>query len=82
MAQLIHEPIDITVEPRIRAIMRRRKKEQLPPEVADIQIVINALSAKIQWQAERIKDLEWKIKRQKTQLAEYEKQETRNEQNT
>ena len=74
MAQLIRDPIDIHVEPRVRAILGhdgRNYKDQVP-EVADIQIVISVLSKRIQLQQKVINDLQLKVKRQKTKLTELE----------
>lgn len=74
MAQLKHEPIDIHVEPRVRAIVGHdgRYDENKVLEVADIQIVISVLSKHIQSQNKIINELQLKVKRQKTTLTKLE----------
>ncbi|HDY87435.1 MAG TPA: hypothetical protein ENH82_04875 [bacterium] len=72
----IHEPIDITVDARVRAIMRSRYAEECkgePFEVADIQTVIKAMSCYVNVLRHRVLDAEKKCKRQKNKLSEYEK---------
>ena len=74
MAKDIHIPINITVEPKVRAIMRKSKNyPDEPLEVVDIQNVIKGLSRYITVLRRRISKLEDKTKKQKCRLALYEK---------
>lgn len=76
MAKDIHIPINITVEPRIRAIMRsNRDNPDEPLEVADIQTLIKATSRYINTLRHRITTLEDKVIRQKHKLTEFEQKE-------
>lgn len=71
MAKLIHEQINITVDPYVRIIMRKNKiKHDEPLEVADIQLVIKALSNQCQRQSDRINYLQGVIKSKKNKLKE------------
>ncbi len=73
MAKDIHTPINITVEPRIRAILLSNKDNPDEPlEVADIQTLIKATSRYINTLRHRITTLENKVVRQKHKLTEYE----------
>ena len=72
----IHEPIEITVDARVRAIMRGSHAKGgigEPFEVADIQTVIKAMSVYVNVLRHRVGDIEMKCKRQKHKLTEYEK---------
>jgi peptidoglycan hydrolase CwlO-like protein len=70
MAKSLKTPIDITVTPSIRAIMRRYNTEgdNTPIEVADIQNVIKALSHECGRHVKKIQELEEKIIKQKKEL--------------
>ena len=73
MAQDINEPIDITVDKRVRAVMRSRYAKEAfdkPFEVADIQHVIKAMSIYINVLRHRVLDVDMKCKRQKHQITE------------
>ena len=73
MPKLIHEPIIVDINPMLRTVLRRGNMETFnvqPMEIADIQIIIKALSHQCQTYANKIRDLETKIKLQKNKLTE------------
>jgi len=69
----IHEPINISVEPNIRAILRTVKGTGEPLEVADIQEVMRAVGGRFRKLKSEIFILNGKVRKQKHKLTEYQK---------
>ena len=67
MVQGIHEPIDITIDPRVRAIMRNGRGDG-DFEVADIQNIIKAMSVYHNKLRHQVNEQGMKIARQKKML--------------